>query len=459
SFVLSFGAVASMIYGAPRLMELAFGEAARDPHDPRVRLAAALAATLAAGLISMPLGALYFGRLAPYSLLANLFVVPAASLGLPVAIGSVLGGCALSAAGGALGWLGVELIQGGAAIVVALRDVSAFFARWPGALVDVQPPSPLAVGLLLAGAAVLIARRRGWRWRGAGLAALVGGVVLALAPEVRWGDRLWLYFLPVGQGDATLLVTPAGRALLVDTAGSPLPERDPGLEVVLPALRDLGIDRLEAVVVSHPDFDHYGGLRSVVTELCPAEVWATDLSDAEPAWGELQQALDRCGSARRYFDQAHRSVDLDGVTVEVLHPLVAAGSGPRHWPEFGKNDNSLVLRLRYGERSFLLPGDLGELGEASLIDSRALAPVDLLKCGHHGSGHSSTAEWLQALRPRHAVISAGYANRFGHPAPVVIERLAAVGARVWRTDRQGRIEVSTDGRDLEITAFRNGDTR
>jgi len=454
SFVLSFGAAAAMIYGAPRLLELAVGQTVRDPDDPRVQLAAALSATLAAGLISMPLGALYFGRLAPYSVLANLVVVPASAFGLPVAISSVLAGCTLAPIGGALGWLGGQLIGVGAAIVLALRDLSGFFSAWPGALIDVRPPSVLAVGLLLVGGALLIARRRGWRWRGTGLVALLAGAALALAPGWHSGHRLRLYFLPVGQGDATLVVTPAGRAVLVDAAGTARSERDPGLEVVLPALHELGIDRLAAVVISHPDFDHYGGLRSVVAAGCPAEVWATDLVDADPAWSELQTAFDRCGSVRRRFDRDRRSVELDGVVFEVLHPLVEASSAAAHWPEFNKNDNSLVLRIRHGERSFMLPGDLSELGEASLLDAGALSPVDVLKCGHHGSARSSSAAWLQALRPRHAVVAAGYANRFGHPALAVLERLAAVDARVWRTDRHGRIEVSSDGVDLVVTPFR-----
>jgi competence protein ComEC len=123
----------------------------------------------------------------------------------------------------------------------------------------------------------------------------------------------------------------------------------------------------------------------------------------------------------------------------------------------GPNDNSLVLRITLGERSLLFVGDAEEEEERLLL---ALAHdrlrADVLKVGHHGSRTSSSPAFLAAVAPREAVVSAGCRNRFGHPHPSTLATLAAAGARVWRTDRDGAVVVTTDGRSLEVRAIGEG---
>ncbi|MFH1812463.1 MAG: MBL fold metallo-hydrolase, partial [Pseudomonadota bacterium] len=211
--------------------------------------------------------------------------------------------------------------------------------------------------------------------------------------------------------------------------------------------------QLDVLVVTHPDFDHYSGLPTTLAGHCPAELWWTGQGDQDPRWQELMQVLDRCQTRRRRFDLSQHQVEIDGVQLEVLHPLVDASSSLRHWPELDRNDNSLVVLVRHGEVRALLTGDASTLVEDSLRDRGVLERIHLLKAAHHGSAHSTSSAFLDVIQPLHTVISAGHANRFGHPAPAVLSRLARAHSQVWRTDQQGLIEATSNGHELKVSSF------
>jgi competence protein ComEC len=281
------------------------------------------------------------------------------------------------------------------------------------------------------------ARRLGWMVAPVPLVTL--GLGLLARPHD--GPGLTLHFLDVGQGDAAVIETPNHRWVLID-AGPAGPNRDAGRQVVVPFLARHGVARLDLAILSHAHLDHYGGsaavLRSVRTDLMaePAEVvadpgylgWLDRLDGAETPWRPLR---------------AGTRFEIDGVGFEVLHP-------DSLWSGWGRdlNDDSVVLRIQWGRFDAVFPGDAGFAAESALAGR--VGAVDLLKVGHHGSRTSSGAAWLAELRPTVAVVSTG-PNRYGHPTAEALGRLAAAGADLWRTDRDGEVTVAVSDSTIRVT--------
>jgi competence protein ComEC len=392
-------------------------------------------ATSSAGavLATAPITAYVFGQVALAGLATNLVALPLAGVIVPGVLASLVAGPILAAGTGLA--------------LAALERIASVGARLPFGVVAGDPgvafTLPWAAALAVA---VWLVRRRP-TWPVVARRALLAMALVSWAAAARdWWTRdrysgFTMHVLAVGQGDAIALRSPSGRWALVD-AGPRTRRVDAGRSVVAPFLRRQGVRTLDFVVVSHGDADHLGGVPSVLAAvpaglvLEPGQPLGTDL------YGEYLRAVDAAGASWR----AARDGDVlewDGVRIEVLHPSAA-------WVrrEARPNENSVVLRVSYGEFDALLSGDAGLPVESLLVDR--LPRVELLKVGHHGSAGSSGTPWLTALGPRVAVISVG-ANGYGHPAPDVLARLAERGVTVFRTDRGGTVTVRTDGRYLEVT--------
>jgi competence protein ComEC len=287
--------------------------------------------------------------------------------------------------------------------------------------------------------------RRPPRIAGIGLVLLViATVCLALPPkpQLRVGV-LEVTVLDVGQGDSILVVSPDGRTLLVDGGGPLGFSRSDGFEigedVVSPYLWSRRITRLDAVALSHPHSDHMGGLRSVIANFRPGELWLGADSPADRGLVDLA----RTHGARAVHRSAGETFVFGDLQVRVLAPSKTTVLGP--------NDESLVLEVRYRKSSALLTGDAERLSELEI--ARALQPVDVLKVAHHGSATSTTPELLASARPRVAAVSAGYRNLYGHPKPEVMQRLTAAGIRTFRTDLNGALTFYLDGEQVTTTTF------
>jgi competence protein ComEC len=257
--------------------------------------------------------------------------------------------------------------------------------------------------------------------------------------------------IDVGQGDALMVQFPNGRSVLIDAGGSGS-SFDIGDRVVAPALWALGVRRLDRLAVTHPDLDHIGGAASVAAIFAPLEIW-----EGVPVPRDLNRtALHDLAAARRLpWRQARRDdrLELGAVTVDVLNPRTPDWERQRV-----RNDDSLVLRVRYGLVELLLTGDISAAIERELLaDSGGGPPLRLLKVAHHGSRTSSSRTFLERYAPVAALISAGRGNTFGHPAPDVLAELGRVRARVFRTDRDGAVTVETDGRELRVRTW-SGET-
>ena len=383
---------------------------------PRRGLAGALAVSAAAQLAVLPIGLAHFNQLSTIGVLANLAVVPLAGLATVLGLVAVAAG-PLSAT--LAGWLFAAAWP----VLLGLRGVVSAAAAVPGAVIHLPAPGPLAIACYVAalGLALVAWRRRTThvRWaRRLGAAALALVAISALTtlwPAVRPADgRLRVSVLDVGQGDAIVVEGPDGRTLLVD-AGAGGPHRlDVGERVVAPFLWNRGVLRLTAVVVTHADTDHAGGIEAIRARFSVREAW--DGSAGEP-------------------------LALGGALVTALPTAV------------GRNDGARVLRVDLGLVSILLTSDVERAGEHALIASGVPLGATALKVAHHGSRTSSSPPLLAAVRPSVALVSVGARNSYGHPDPDVLARLEAVGADVYRTDQDGALLLETDGRRLAVTRW------
>src|SRR5690606_21294711 len=265
----------------------------------------------------------------------------------------------------------------------------------------------------------LFVRLLSWRRRVAvaGIVVAVAAAAILRLPPPPDG-KLHVVFLPVGQGDSTLLVLPDGSAVLVD-AGGDLRGTDVAKRRVLPWLRRRGIDRLAALAVSHLHPDHAGGVPDVLRALEVDELWTSGRPLTGPWGAPIATAIAERGIPHRRL-AAGDVLARAGVRIEVLGPPDVEGS--KDDPARGNNDASLVLRRGHAAVAVLLPGDVEEIGELALLESGADLRADLLKAPHHGSRTSSTAAFVEAVGSAHVVFCVGHRNRFGFPHEDVVER-------------------------------------
>jgi competence protein ComEC len=437
---LSFAAVAGILLLAGPVRSLLAGGA----RGIRGALADGLAVTLSATLATAPLMAHHFGT-------ASLVALPANVLALP-AVAPVMWLGMLVAALGQVHWVPVEpLTWLAGALAGYIAQIAAWLAAPSWSQVDVSLPGAPAVTAALAalgaGVAILVrwARRRApmrVRPLPLGCLAVVLVVGLATVAAVVRGDPspvaapthgLRMRFLDVGQGDAILLEPAGDPPILVDAGVA-----DAG---VAEGLAASGVDRLAALVVTHPESDHAGGV--------PAVLHTVDVDRVVFA------RLDRrtLGAARAAASDPTRVAAGDRLRVghlrlDVLWPppaRLAAARGAARPLQGDPNEVSLVMRVRWHGFDALLTGD----AEAELAPVRP-GPVELLKVAHHGSEDPGLAALLERTRPRVAVISVGSGNSYGHPAPATLATLERAGVRVVRTDEEGEVVIDVEGRGWQV---------
>jgi competence protein ComEC len=263
---------------------------------------------------------------------------------------------------------------------------------------------------------------------------------------------LTVRFLAVGQGDATLVVSPAGETMLVDTGDY----ADDG-RYVLDALERHGIDRIDHLVTTHADADHVGGHAAVIEHLETegegvGAVYDPGIVASTRTYEAYLDAVER-HDVPLYRTRAGDDLPLAGVETAVLAPPEEALAGR------DRNENSLVLRLAYGERSVLLTGDVEAAAEGWLLDRYDGAlDATVLKVGHHGSSSSTSDAFLGAVSPAVAVVSSAYDSEYGHPHEEVLARLADRSVPTFWTGTHGDVVVRTDGRRLTVATQRAAPT-
>lgn len=296
-------------------------------------------------------------------------------------------------------------------------------------------------------------------------AATLAGTLLAVVVLHPLSDppadgRLHIDHFDVGQGDAALVTFPTGETLLVDGGGTfdyrkdddaDRPEPDTmsvGEAVVSQALWHRGLSHIDHILTTHADADHVGGLVDVAKNFDIGSAIFGRMPADDEDLTRLANVLDRRGIPVERIGRGDR-FSFGDVLVEVLHPLHGYnGDSP------SDNDHSVVLRLVYGSRSFLLTGDIESAAEQALLSGGGTLRADVVKVPHHGSRTSSTEAFVDAVGAEFAVISVGRSSPFGHPHADVVDRWKRSGAQVLTTGTSGMLSISTDGRDLRIDTYK-----
>jgi competence protein ComEC len=408
-----------------------------------------MAASFATELALMPVSARIFSRITVAGIVLNLIAVPVMAIvqvaGMLVVLLDRV--AVLANAAGVAAYLGAMLLVRSAHVV-----------EWFPWLSERLPPPPLwiVVAYYSSLCAAIMLRRRRLR-RAAAVVCAAAAVATfagigAIVDMPRGGILRWTIF-DVGQGDAMALQW-GGHSLVVDTGGAPFGGGlDIGPRVLAPALWARGMRTVDTLLVTHGDPDHIGGAPSVIDIFSPRRLW---LGVPVPTHAPSQELIARASTrgVAPEWRRAGEMVEISDVRIRVLNPP------PPDWErQRVRNDDSLVIEVVYRDVALLLTGDISAAVEREIAPHLTFARTRILKVAHHGSRTSSSTELLDRWRPQIAVISCGRGNTFGHPAPEVIDRLESIGARIYRTDRDGEVTIDTDGDRVEVRTFLPGRRR
>lgn len=246
--------------------------------------------------------------------------------------------------------------------------------------------------------------------------------------------KLSVYFLNVGQGDATYIKTAAGDDILIDGG------KNEAGDIVVNYLKQLRVDDIEIMIATHPDSDHIGGLDTVLGKFKVKAVYAPKVSHTTDTFKDFLLAVKKEGLTIKEA-KAGVTVPIKGVTAAFQGPVKTYGDDLNDW--------SAVLHLTYGTTRFLFTGDAEKKSEDDMIASKRALKADVLKIGHHGSVSSTSAAFLKAVSPKYAIISVGK-NSYGHPAATIINRLISSKVTTFRTDLNGSVTAVSDGKKIQF---------
>ncbi|MEC4889968.1 MAG: DNA internalization-related competence protein ComEC/Rec2 [Nitrospira sp.] len=458
SFQLSFLSVLAIVWvadwHASRSAEEDQQEATRWK---RYRRAAheAMILSLAVTIVTTPLVAWYFNQIPWAGVLTNMIAVPVTGF-VVVPLGLLTAGWTV-----ALGLDGLSLATVQQRLIEWLVGGLHGIASWSAADWRVSAPSVFVMGMLYAGLLIAVGISVRLRWR------LVGAVLLCSSIGL-WGweagsfvdgDRWRVTFLDVGQGDSAVIEWPDGKAVLIDGGGK-YERFDVGRGVVGPFLWNHGIRRLDAVIATHPQLDHVGGLPWILRHFAVQEYWHAGVERHEPLFEDLRRAvLERTVRDRR----AHRGQEIvssGGCRLTVMNPFDADVGKPVSLPLSGSqlNNESIVTQLECGAHAVLFAADVEAAGIRRLA-AEGQAPVTVLKVPHHGGRSSLDQAWVRRVHPRHAVISVGRHNAYGHPVQAVLDAYAGEGSEIFRTDVDGAVVVTGRVSSSAVHVQRTSDMR
>ncbi len=247
------------------------------------------------------------------------------------------------------------------------------------------------------------------------------------------GSAMQVTFLDVGQGDCELIVLPSGKTILIDAGESK------SADDIISFLEEQGISRLDYVIATHPHADHIGGMQEVIEAFDVGEIYMPKVEHDTKTYENLLLAIQEKGLRIHTAKDGVSLMEEGGVSAQFVAPCADSYKD--------LNNYSAVLRLTYGDVSFLFMGDAEQASEEQIT---ADVSADIIKLGHHGSSTSSSQEFLEAVSPSAAIISCGAGNSYGHPHEETLRTLDLLGIETYRTDQDGTVTVTTDGTTYQI---------
>jgi competence protein ComEC len=471
SFQLSFTAVAALLMIVPRLSIFIPHE---DSHESMpastvkrkimTTVLIFIFASLAATIGTLPLIAFYFNRISTITLLSNILVIPVIGfVVLPLGLTAIAITPFTSS-------LAVVLLQIASFFVGSAVSLINFLASFSFSSVFVTTPTLFEIALYYLFVTLVVVLIDRWnrkktplehteykRTGAVVILALVGIVVVSLLfiAHVHISGKNTGYLqttvIDVGQGSSTLIEFSGGKKMLIDGGGFYDTKFDIGRYVVAPFLWHQRIKKIDIVVLTHPDQDHFGGLIYILEHFDVDEVWSNGEYAHCDQYKEFSKVIRKKNVFHRIVSRNTPDITIGDTAVKILHPALpitrkAAASGRNNF-----NDNSVVLKMTYGAISMLFPGDITAAVEMNLIRDENNVRSTILTAPHHGSSTSSTTPFLTAVQPEIVTISSGTHNVFRYPHPDVLERYKDSGAQIYRTDTNGAVTIKTDGKRITVT--------
>lgn len=458
SFQLSFLSVLAIVWVADwHASRLAEEDQQEDTRWKRYRrtVREAVILSLAVTIVTIPIVAWYFNQIPWVGVLTNMIAVPVTGF-VVVPLGLLTAGWTV-----ALGLDGLSLASVQQRLIEWLVGGLHWVASWPMTDWRVSAPSVIVMGLFYAGLLIVVIPTSGLRRGVFGVAMLccaMGLWVWEASSSVN-GDQWRVTFLDVGQGDSAVIELPDGKAVLID-GGAKYERFDVGRGIVGPFLWNHIIRRLDAVIATHPQLDHVGGLPWIVRHFAVQEYWHAGVERHEPLFEDLRHAV----LDRQVLDRlAHRGQDIvssGGCRLAVLNPFEADMARPTVSSVNGTqlNNASIVTQLDCGAHRVLFAADV-EAGGLRRLAAEGQAPVTVLKVPHHGGRSSLDQDWVRRVHPRHAVISVGRHNAYGHPVQAVLDAYAGEGSEIFRTDVDGAVVVTGRVSTEDLHVQRMSDVR
>ncbi len=393
--------------------------------------------SFAAQIGTLPFTLLYFHKLSLVALIANLIVIPL--------IGFIVGlGIMTLIAGSVFYFLGISYASANEFLSFLLFSFVRLMGRYEYAFISIQKFS-LFDSVLFYSAAFLIALfwKRLTNWKSKLIFSLLTVSILFTGFKIDDEDlmpdnKLSVLAVDVGQGDAILIKFPYGKTALID-GGNATQFFDNGERILIPLLDYLGIDKIDYGFITHADADHYKGYLALIEKKRVKQIFKPTPDFNVDSDNELENAIRSNNIPVKYFGKSF--LKIDGVRLYILNDTTNY-----IFSTFSMNDRSGVLKLVFGNISFLFTGDSGIKAEKYFLNNYgSFLKSNVLKAGHHGSKTSSSENFIDTVEPEYVVISAGVVNFFNHPSPEIIDRFNSKGIKILRTDHSGGILLQSDG--------------
>ncbi|MDI6767544.1 MAG: DNA internalization-related competence protein ComEC/Rec2 [Bacteroidota bacterium] len=446
-FQLSFAAVLSLAYLYPKITSLSNRLLEQYQNNLIVKyLTASVAVSLAATIGTLPLTAYYFNKIPIIGIGLNLVAVPLSGIILAL-------GFTVSAATAISIWLGSLFAEVASLLSTFLLKLTTWGGNLSFAFIETHINLPLVIGLYGGILSIFEFNRKAVRKWTLILSLVIINIIIYESIFREGPKILRVTFLDVGQGDAIYLEFPDGRTMIVD-AGPKTFSTDAGTRFLVPFLKSKGIKKLDALLVTHPDADHLGGVPTILRNIKVDEVFESGIPCQSSLCEEYYHLIDSLEIERFIISGGVRIEDSNDIRIYVLHPT-GEFIPEKTKTSLGSNNQSLVLKVVYGKTSILLTGDTEWEAESFMV--RAFGDFlksNVLKVAHHGSNSGTSAAYLKTIQPIKAVISVGAKNRYNHPSPEVLQRIRDVGSEYYRTDESGAVVLESNGEKWWVVDWR-----